>query len=1056
VRFDETPVLDARTAAEFLAELRRARPSFVPEWPSSAQDAGEALLRVVARFAHVIADRLNQAPDRSFLAFLDMLGISLIPARPARAPIVFKTFTGMGDGRAPAGSRVGAKAAAGPSPIVFETESAIALAGARLTDVFTVWPDRDAYAEHTADVVGGRPCSLFRPLQPVPHALYVAHDTVFDVAQDASIEVAIDLATPGARPLATTWEYWDGQVWQTFKAFDRKDANASQDGTAGFTRTGSVSLRLTCGRPARTTVAGIEAVWIRGAAAEPLPPDPARVLATVDRLRVRSLVNDSQGLQLDAAYAGGVKLDVTSTFYPFGITAIQGALFYFASDEAFGKPGAVVHVAFTMTDEVPVAHNGLSIRWQYWNGLQWAPLPDLKDGVYLSDDTGSPKSIDFTVPLDIAPIELNGETRFWLRARIVSGTYVFNREVKVTGPPDQKIPITEPAGPAVSGVAIAYRWRPPFQAPQHCCTFNDFQFEFHTRDVRSPGNLFEPFKPISDATPTVYLGFDAPLPNDLVSLYVDVDETDRALPALTWDGWDGEQWRQLAAEDGTAALGRPGIVSFIAPAVAERPRADVKTAAGSRVQTASPLQAALFRPGQLIVVEQSDKREAVRVGAVDGATLQLEPPLAESYSGGSLSLAPLPRFGVPRDWVRARLKENGSPEPVRLNGIHLNATWALQTQTITGEVLGSGNGQSGQTLFFSQFPILPGEEIEVRELEGARASVELPMLHDELIADGFTDDDIRTVVDPRSGKVREVWVRWRSRPHFYFSTPTDRHYVVERARGRLMFGGTNGRLPATGVDNIRARTYRAGGGVIGNVPRHAIDQMLGGALAESVTNPRAASGGADGETPGLVRDRGPETLRHRWRALSAKDYEAMAREASPGVAAVRVLPATAPNGRPAPGWVTVIIVPQSQEARPQPSLELREQVREYLNARTPGTLEPAHVAVIGPTYRPVGVAALITPRVRGEAGLVTDRLKATLLRFLHPLSGGPESRGWDFGRDVFLSDVAAILEATPGVDYVRQLDLLLDGTPVGTRVDVPIDQIVVAGQLRIEMEAGEV
>jgi hypothetical protein len=151
--------------------------------------------------------------------------------------------------------------------------------------------------------------------------------------------------------------------------------------------------------------------------------------------------------------------------------------------------------------------------------------------------------------------------------------------------------------------------------------------------------------------------------------------------------------------------------------------------------------------------------------------------------------------------------------------------------------------------------------------------------------------------------------------------------------------------------------------------------------------------------------------------------------------------------------VTVVIVPQSREPRPQPSLELRQQVHAYLTARTPGTLDPQQVAVIGPTYLPIGVAALVVPRVRGEAGSVGDRVRAALERFLHPLTGGPEGRGWEFGRDVFLSDMAAILEAVAGVDYVRQLDLLLDSAPVGTRVEVPPDRIVVAGPLRIEMEA---
>lgn len=425
MRFDETPALVARAAADTVAELRRRRPAFVPEWHVDG-GAGDALQRIVARYAQVIADRLNQAPDRAFLAFLDMLGISLISPRPARAPIVFTTFAGLGDGRAPAGTRVGATVAGVPSPVVFETESAIGLAGARLTDVVTVWPDRDAYAEHSSDAAGGRPFSLFRPLKPVPHMLYVAHDRVFDVAKDASIEIAIELGTPGSHPVAVVWEYWDGQVWQGFKELTGTDAAAGHDGTAGFTRSGSVSLQLTCGRPAKTTVAGIKATWIRARTTDPLPPDPARVFAAVDRIRARSIVTQSRPLELDAAHAGTLKLDVTSTFYPFGLTAVQGDLFYFANDEAFSKAGASVDVAFNLASPAPLAQSGTLVRFQYWNGERWLKVPDVDDGVYFAVGGLSPW-LTFTIPADVSRAEVNGETRFWFRAQVVRGGYFYQK-----------------------------------------------------------------------------------------------------------------------------------------------------------------------------------------------------------------------------------------------------------------------------------------------------------------------------------------------------------------------------------------------------------------------------------------------------------------------------------------------------------------------------------------------------------------------------------------------------------------------------------------------------
>jgi hypothetical protein len=170
----------------------------------------------------------------------------------------------------------------------------------------------------------------------------------------------------------------------------------------------------------------------------------------------------------------------------------------------------------------------------------------------------------------------------------------------------------------------------------------------------------------------------------------------------------------------------------------------------------------------------------------------------------------------------------------------------------------------------------------------------------------------------------------------------------------------------------------------------------------------------------------------------------------------RALPTTTPNGRPAPGSVTLIVVPHSLDARPQPSFELRRQVHEYIRARVPASLSAGKIAVIGPIYLPVGASAGVVAHDLSEAGRVETRIREALERFLHPLTGGPEEEGWPLGRDVYLSDVAAIVEAVEGVDFLRGLELLLDDIPQGEHIVVPPDRIVVAGPLRIEMESPDV
>src|SRR5262249_33796880 len=156
----------------------------------------------------------------------------------------------------------------------------------------------------------------------------------------------------------------------------------------------------------------------------------------------------------------------------------------------------------------------------------------------------------------------------------------------------------------------------------------------------------------------------------------------------------------------------------------------------------------------------------------------------------------------------------------------------------------------------------------------------------------------------------------------------------------------------------------------------------GATSALSVTNPRAADAGVDGESIEAVRRRGPETVRHQGRSLAGRDYEALAREASPGVARGKALPAAAPNLRSAPGWVTLFVVPRSADAEPVPSRELRREIHDFLAARAPATLACAHISVVGPKYLPVGVQGTVKPREAGEAAVVKSRVRLALETFL--------------------------------------------------------------------------
>ena len=161
------------------------------------------------------------------------------------------------------------------------------------------------------------------------------------------------------------------------------------------------------------------------------------------------------------------------------------------------------------------------------------------------------------------------------------------------------------------------------------------------------------------------------------------------------------------------------------------------------------------------------------------------------------------------------------------------------------------------------------------------------------------------------------------------------------------------------------------------------------------------------------------------------------------------------GGRRVPGWVTVVIIPQSAEPRPWPSFGLRQEVQQFIGERASADLAAAnHIYVTGPDYVAVDVEATIVPLDPADAGAVDQRALQALGTFLHPLRGGPNGRGWQPGRDVFLSDVASVLERVEGVDYVKELALLFNGALQGERVKVAEDRIVVAGNIRLKLIEG--
>jgi hypothetical protein len=163
-------------------------------------------------------------------------------------------------------------------------------------------------------------------------------------------------------------------------------------------------------------------------------------------------------------------------------------------------------------------------------------------------------------------------------------------------------------------------------------------------------------------------------------------------------------------------------------------------------------------------------------------------------------------------------------------------------------------------------------------------------------------------------------------------------------------------------------------------------------------------------------------LRRRERAVTEDDYETITLEKmAQAIARVKCIAGrNLERGRAAsavteaPGDISVIVIsPEGGD----PSPETLAKVREVLErVRLLGTR--AHV--VGPRFVPLRFRFQLILNRNGRASEVTSVAVERLRSYFNPLpsAGGP---GWPFGRAVHLSDVYALLDRIPAVNYVRKV-----------------------------------
>jgi predicted phage baseplate assembly protein len=385
-------------------------------------------------------------------------------------------------------------------------------------------------------------------------------------------------------------------------------------------------------------------------------------------------------------------------------------------------------------------------------------------------------------------------------------------------------------------------------------------------------------------------------------------------------------------------------------------------------------------------------------------------------------------------WIKAVgiMEENDFQPAPKIKGIHLNTTMAVQVESIEDEILGSSDGEANQEFNLLRTPVV-SEEIWVNETNTLTGEEKQAILAEN------GKDVVREIEDETSGTT-EVLVRWQAKEDFFESSLKSRDYVIDRANGRVRFGnGLQGMIPPGGRDNIIVNYY-VGGGTQGNVNAFEISDMKTSIpYVDEVSNPEPAEGGSDTEQMQGVFKRGPYMIKHRDRAVTREDFERLAAAASPYIARTKCLKAG--------NKLKIIVIPGEVKDKPFSSSLLLKMVEKHLISRSLNLLSPGSIDVSRPQYVEVSIEVEVVPVSIDIAVPLEAEVLKQLKAFLHPLSGGPERSGWEFGRDLQISDVYALLESIKGVDHVEKL--LLNGKH--QNVKVKPEETLCSGQHKITM-----
>ncbi|MBL0731332.1 MAG: putative baseplate assembly protein [Desulfosarcina sp.] len=1112
----ESPKIDKRDFEDLLKEMKSLVSFYTPEWKPSEKDAGITLIKIFNHMLETIIHRLNRVPDKNFTAFLDTLGIKLLPSQPAIVPITFSLSGGSKEHvLIPAMTRMAA------GDLFFETKKNILTAPFRLIKAYSIDVEDDGIYESPTNVVSGKPAAsfqtkllydakkedkeiflsnteglskgdtliieksdygivseisdsqvkllhkieydhtadslvekitsfeLFKGKNLQEHILYLGHEDLFNIKGKAEFKLTIsDWNSKIADNQLVSWQYW-GESKKT-KVIGWHDFGSPDEQKASDTKNNKTENKLILEKNNNDEINErelneIKSRWIR------CKFKKSKILDVegIDIDTIKIAVQPIEEIAPDMIFYNDVPLEIPkkeSPIYPFGTRPRQLDTFYIGSQETFSKKNAKVTITFDIDSKVDSNIPAVKVHGvgkEFEGRLREAKIDTVGKLLKLSKDELK----------DILKKENGTKTESYYSTKAINILEAARKGFYDKSRSSGTASKNENGGDKEPILSWEY-WNG--KGWKVIKKLNGYEFKF----LENGGVEFTCPEDI-DAVKV------AGQENYWIRVRIISGDYGRELD------YDGENW--VPGQINPPIIGKITIDYEVETPINLEHCLTYNNLEYKDVSVESQRENKNFKPFQplddehktlypgfdkkfekgpisifLSFEEQkflkedipkiewyyySQKKQWVGLEVLDNTENFTRTGTVEFFIPDDF--AATSKFGNEIYWIKAVDIEDKIQTSPKAKGIYINTTFATQAESIEDEILGSSDVSANQKFQFTKAPVIT-EKIWVNEIATLSGKEKKSIMEENGKGSILESKD-------ETGKTTDVWVRWEAVEDFFESAPKSRHYVVERATGEAKFGdGVHGMIPPFGRDNIKA-TYQVGGGVRGNVGASEISTLKTSIpFADRVTNPEAAEGGSDTESLEAVFERGPHLIKHRDRAVTEEDFERLAKAASSYIARSKCF--TKENK------LKIIIIPKGEEDKPTPSLGLIRTVEKHLVKRSLNLILPESIEVQKPSYREVSITVDVVPESIDLAIPLEKEILKRLKEFFHPLTGGPEKSGWEFGRDVHISDVYALLEGIKGVDYVEKLILKDDYKSEDVKVEE--FETVCSGVHKITMKIG--